>query len=68
MCSSDLACARYRSTEEVVRWLAAHDEELQCVVAECVDHSRRVGFGCAQSPGLTDWPDDRDTMAWLAAL
>lgn len=65
---SRIACARYRSAEEVGQWLAAHDAELQCVVAECVVHSRRVGFGCAQSPGLTDWPDDRDTMAWLASL
>lgn len=65
---SRIACARYRSAEEVGQWLAAHDAELQCVVAECVAHSRRVGFGCAQSPGLTDWPDDRDTMAWLATL
>ena len=31
-------------------------------------HSRRAGFGCAQSPALTDYPDDRDVLAWLAAL
>lgn len=65
---SRIACARYRSPDEVEAWLAEHDAELQCVVSECVDHSRRVGFGCAQSPGLTDYPDDRDTMAWLAEL
>ena len=44
---------------------ADHDGELQCVVSECVGHSRRTGFGCAQSPGLTDYPDDLDVMAWL---
>lgn len=65
---SRIACARYRSLEEVVSWLAEHDEEVQCVVSGCVSHSRRADFGCAQSPGLTDYPDDRDTMAWLAGL
>lgn len=65
---SRIACARYRSLSEVEAWLEEHDAALQCVVSECVDHSRRVGFGCAQSPGLTDYPDDRDTMAWLAGL
>lgn len=60
-----LACTRYRDFSEVETWLAAHDEEIQCVVSECVAHSRRTGFGCAQSPSLTDWPDDRDVLAWL---
>ena len=45
-----------------------HDDELQCVVTECLPHSRRAAFGCAQSPALTDYPDDRDVIAWLAAL
>ena len=49
-------------------WLAAHDAGLQCVVSECVSHGRRTGFGRAQSPALTDYPDDRDVLAWLAAL
>ena len=34
--------------------LAARDGELQCVVSQCVDHSRRVDFGQAQLPTLTD--------------
>lgn len=62
---SQVAYTRYRDLSEVEAWLEAHDEELQCVVSECVAHSRRVGFGEAQSPSLTDWPDDRDVMAWL---
>lgn len=60
-----LTCTRYRSLSQVDAWLAVHDQELQCVVSECIGHSRRTGFGCAQSPALTDWPDDLDTMAWL---
>lgn len=65
---SRIACRRYRSPEEAEAWLADHDAALQCVVSECVGHSRRVGFGRAQSPSLTDYPDAKDVMAWLAAL
>ena len=62
---SELAVAEYRSTGEVEAWLAAHDGELQCVVSQCVDHSRRVDFGQAQLPTLTDYPDDRDILRFL---
>ena len=62
---SRIAFSYYHNLQEVEAWLAAHDEELQCVVSTCVHHSRRTGFGCAQSPALTDWPDDRDVMRWL---
>ena len=65
---SRIAYAHYATLDEVVAWLAGHDGELQCVVTGCLPHSRRVGFGCAQSPTLTDYPDDRDVLAWLAAL
>ena len=65
---SRIACTHYDSLEEVAAWLADHDDELQCVVTECLPHSRRAAFGQAQSPSLTDYPDDRDVMAWLATL
>ena len=65
---SRIAYTYYRTPDEVADWLAGHDDELQCVVTECLPHSRRTGFGCAQSPSLTDYPDDRDVIAWLAAL
>ena len=58
----------YKSPAEVGAWLAAHDAGLQCVVSECVSHGRRTGFGRAQFPALTDYPDDRDVIAFLAAL
>ena len=63
-----IAYAHYTALDEVAAWLAGHDGELQCVVTGCLPHSRRAGFGCAQSPALTDYPDDRDVLAWLAAL
>lgn len=65
---SRIACARYRTLAEVEAWLAAHDGELQCVVSSCVNHARRVDFGRAQLPGLTDYPDARDVMAFLEEL
>lgn len=65
---SCIAFTHYDTLEEVSAWLSAHDDELQCVVSDCLPHSRRAAFGCAQSPALTDYPDDRDVIAWLATL
>ena len=65
---SQISYTHYRTPDEVAGWLAMHDDELQCVVTECLPHGRRAAFGCAQSPALTDYPDDRDVIAWLAAL
>ena len=65
---SRISYTHYKTLDEVAGWLAMHDDELQCVVTECLPHSRRAAFGGAQSPALTDYPDDRDVIAWLAAL
>lgn len=65
---SRIAYIRYRSLEEVAEWLRLHDGELQCVVSESLPHSRQVGFGRSQHPGLTDYPDDRDVMEWLSTI
>lgn len=65
---SRINIARYDSLPEVGEWLAAHDGELQCVVSRCVDHSRRVDFGHAQHPTLTDYADDVDTMRFLSEI
>lgn len=65
---SRIAYSRYGTTEEVAEWLAGHDDELQCVVTTLLPHSRRVDFGRAQSPALTDWPDDRDVLEFLCGL
>lgn len=60
--------SEYDTLQEVEEWLRLHDNELQCVVTESVTHSRRVDFGQAQSPGLTDWPDERDVLEFLTTL
>ncbi|MBR5850658.1 MAG: aldehyde dehydrogenase [Alistipes sp.] len=65
---SELSYCYYRSIEEVEAWLAEHDRSLQCVVSRCVEHPRRVGFGCAQHPRLEDYPDAVDVVAFLQRL
>lgn len=60
--------SHYDTLAEVEQWLVEHDGELQCVVSKCVTHRRRTGFGCAQSPALTDYPDDCDVMEFLTSL
>lgn len=58
----------YDSAEEVRRWLIRHDARLQCVVANAADFPRSIPFGRAQHPALTDYPDDRDVLRFLAGL
>lgn len=65
---SQLNFCHYQSINEVTAWLSEHDAELQCVVTESIPHSRRVAFGHAQSPALTDYPDDRDVLQFLVSL
>ena len=65
---SRINVVRYRSLAEVGAWLEAHEEELQCVVSDSIEHSRRVAFGSAQRPSLTDYPDERDVMRFLLDL
>ena len=65
---SRIAFVRYKTPEEVTAWITQHDNELQCVVTTLLPHSRRVDFGRAQSPSLTDWPDDRDVLEYLCGL
>ncbi len=65
---SRINIVRYRSLAEVEVWLARHEEELQCVVTTAIEHSRRVDFGSAQRPALTEYPDERDVMRFLLDL
>lgn len=60
--------AFYDAPDEVTEWLAANDGAVQCVVTEHFAHSRRAGFGRAQWPALTDYPDDKDVMRFLVDI
>lgn len=68
MALSRIDYSYYKSLEEVEAWLAAHDDRIQCVVSRSVAHDRRVDFGAAQSPALTDYADRRDVMDFLVKL
>lgn len=61
----DLLYTPYDTLAEASAWLAAHDTGLQCVATRAVAHPRRADFGRAQRPALTDYPDGKDTMAFL---
>ena len=65
---SAITYAYYETVSEVEHWLADHDRELQCVVGRSIDHARRVDFGRAQHPALTDYPDAVDVVAFLERI
>jgi hypothetical protein len=54
---------RYRSHEALSSVLAAHQDEIQCIMGH--DH---LPFGTAQQPGLTDYADGVDTLRFLLDL
>lgn len=54
---------RYKNDKDVKAFIENHQEEIQAVVGR--DY---LPFGKAQSPGLKDYADGVDTMAFLAAL
>ncbi|MFR9651419.1 MAG: aldehyde dehydrogenase [Rikenellaceae bacterium] len=62
---SELSICEYEDLELVERWLASHDEQIQCVVTNIITHTRGCGFGEAQSPTLYDYADGVDTMNFL---
>ena len=64
---SEIACTSYESVGSVERLLRERDREIQCVVSATLDHPRRVDFGQAQHPSLTDYPDGIDVMEFLLA-
>ena len=64
-CINQINCITYTNIEEVDRWLAAHDERLQCVVSDFYPHPSAVPFGRAQFPGLSDYPDRIDVVEFL---
>lgn len=65
---SQINIAEYSDVAEVRAWLAENDERLQCVVAAERLHGRCVAFGRAQHPTLTDYADEKDTMAFLYSV
>lgn len=57
---------QYHSREELMQLLAAQADKLQCVAShDSHIFSRTVDFGQAQLPGIADYADGTDTMAFL---
>ena len=48
--------------DDAEQWLTTHKGQVQCVMG------RDIAFGEAQRPGLTDYADGVDTMAFLASI
>jgi len=59
----------YESIEELKAILRESEEKIQCVVAGPELHlPDALPFGTAQAPGLSDYADGIDTMAFLSSL
>ena len=65
---SEIGYAYYDDLDGMESWIRRHDDRLQCVVSEVVGHPRRVGFGRAQHPSPTDYPDGTDVIAFLRRI
>ena len=65
---SEIAYSTYDTLDEVEHWIADHDDRIQCVVSEILQHPRRTGFGQAQHPSLTDYPDGIDVIDFLLRI
>ena len=55
----------YDNICDVEQWIAENDYQLQCIVSHAISHPRRVAFGRAQYPTLSDYADGVDVMEFL---
>lgn len=58
----------YTNQDDVLQALETHKEKIQCVVSNDQAYPGALPFGKTQEPGLTDYADAVDTMAFLATL
>lgn len=58
----------YRSQEDLQRKIEAHVDKIQCIVSEKAWYPKSIPFGEAQQPGLWDYADDVDTLAFVNKL
>ena len=58
----------YSSENELKESLAQDSEKIQCIVSRHGQWTGSLPFGEAQSPGLMDYADGIDTMAFLSEL
>lgn len=60
--------SRYSSLEDVKKFIAENEENIQCVVAKDELRLDSVSFGEAQNPGLNTYADNVDTMKFLEVI
>lgn len=60
--------SRYESLDDVKRFLAENEENIQCVVAKEELGLDSISFGEAQFPGLDTYADNVDTMKFLEVI
>lgn len=58
----------YDSIKEVEDLLTEQQDKIQCIVSKEELNLKRIAFGETQNPGLTDYADNIDTMAFLETL
>jgi len=64
---SSLFYEYYNNLNELQQRLEADNEQIQCVVGGS-DIDNSIPFGCTQKPGLLDYADNIDTLAFLSNL
>ncbi|MEY8758874.1 acyl-CoA reductase [Chryseobacterium tongliaoense] len=60
--------SRYSSLEDVRKFIAENEENIQCVVGKGELGFDSVPFGEAQNPGLNTYADNVDTMKFLEVI
>lgn len=58
----------YETQADATAWLSAHTDRIQVVASAKGWYPNSVPFGHTQRPGLSDYADGIDTMAFLATL
>ncbi len=58
----------YTSEEDLKKKIAANDSKIQCIVTDEAWFPQSIPFGQAQRPGLWDYADGVDTLAFVSSL
>jgi hypothetical protein len=58
----------YESIQEAEKELSANKEGIQCIISSSELSMNILPFGQSQRPGLWDYADEIDTMAFLRGL
>jgi hypothetical protein len=59
---------QYKNLEELKNKLQSQEEKIQCILSAKGWYSKSIAFGEAQSPQLSDYADNVDTMKFLSKL